>query len=603
MIIKVIIVITFDFFCCLDLYIDFSIIQMSSYWKTDDIVRIGETEVSIPSENGLSYSAGQKVSLMIPPSVKFLSGKDSYVEFDVKISLPAGKKPTRLQLDEMGASCLFENIRVYDGTRGNLIEEVQDYNTAVAVDYSYNADDSLRAVRCLQENATQRMPRSAGNQGTTMSKKADVHTNPYFRKIATPGTTAFADTDFLTAKCVVPLHLGCFQDKIFPCMMTSGLYLEFDLAPAERVIKQLDSVSQFTRLGLNPIFHGVSAAGTDWGTDGTNRGNIFLTKDNSQTTAENCPFVVGETIDFCNIATGVAYGFGSATSMSAEMTISEIVVDSTFVKIVVNNVNNPAGGTAITSGNFCLVSTSVSREASSYPASYQVSNFNLIAHQIDLDPSYEAGMLAKAREGKSIEFDIYSKTCYKHSSLASDTQATWNVFANNSRAQSMIVVPTDATIYNSKSLIAGEGTYEIIKGSDTQDLKRASHRSGYTGINDGLTETQYMIDGRLTPSRPVSTRKIATKQSIDAFHCFELEKSLSNAGIDPLSFVEFQDNFVMGRAFGLMNGAMDLRGKDLSVQLKYDSTITTPDKPKLYKTFVYHIRKLTIRGGAVAVEF
>jgi hypothetical protein len=112
-----------------------------------------------------------------------------------------------------------------------------------------------------------------------------------------------------------------------------------------------------------------------------------------------------------------------------------------------------------------------------------------------------------------------------------------------------------------------------------------------------------MIDGRLTPSRPVSTRKIATKQSIDAFHCFELEKSLSNAGIDPLSFVEFQDNFVMGRAFGLMNGAMDLRGKDLSVQLKYDSTITTPDKPKLYKTFVYHIRKLTIRGGAVAVTF
>jgi len=138
--------------------------------------------------------------------------------------------------------------------------------------------------------------------------------------------------------------------------------------------------------------------------------------------------------------------------------------------------------------------------------------------------------------------------------------------------------------------------------SSTQDLKRASHRSGYTGINDGLTSSQYVVDGRLVPSRPVLTTKIATKNSIDAFHCFELEKSLSNAGIDPLSFVEFADNFCMGRAFGLQNGAMDMRGKDLAVQLKYESPVTAPEKPKMFKTFVYHIRRLVIRNGAVSVE-
>ena len=574
---------------------------MTSYWKTDDIVRIGETEVSVPSENGLSYSAGQKVSLFIPPSVKFLSGKDSYVEFDVKINLPAGKKPTRLQLDEMGASCLFENVRVYDGTRGNLLEEVQDYNTAVAVDYSYNADDSLRNVRALQECATTYQPRCAGTEGTTQSRKADLHTNPYF-KPNPAGNVVFSDADFLTAKCCVPLHLGCFQDKIFPCMMTSGLYLEFDLAPAERVIKQLDSVSAYTRLKLSPVFQGKNATGDSWGNDGTNRGDIFLKTDNNINSVADCPFVVGETVDFCNIATGALYGFGTATSMSAEMTIASISVDSGFVKLVVNNVNNPAGGTAITSGNFVLVSTAVSREASTYGATYTVSNFNMICHQIDLDPSYEAGMIAKAREGKAIEFDIYSKTCYKHSILAADKQVAFQVFAQNSRAQSMIIVPTDATIYNSKSLIAGQGTYAIIKGNANQDLARASHRSGYTGINDGLTSSQYVIDGRLVPSRPVLTNKIATKNSIDAFHCSELEKSLSNAGIDPLSFVEFQDNFCMGRAFGLQNGATDLRGKDLGVQLKYESAVSVPEKPKLFKTFIYHVRRLTIRNGAVSVE-
>ena len=568
---------------------------MSSYWKTDDIVRIGETEVSIPSENGLSYSPGQKISLFVPPSVKFLSGKDSYLEFDVKISLPAGLPPTRLQLDEMGASCLFENIRVYDGTRGNLLEEVQDYSTAVSVDYSYNADDSLRAVRALQECATVHVPRTQGTEGSTMSRKADLHTNPYFRP-AEDGTTVFSDSDMLTAKCCVPLHLGCFQDKIFPCMMTSGLYLEFDLAPAARVIKQLDSVSAFTRLNLNPVFQGINAAGDPWAADDTNRGNIFLQTKNSVLDIKSCPFVVGETVKFAAIGTGAVYD-----GLSATMTIASISVDTGFVKVVVNNVNNPTGGTAITTGNFCLVSTSVSKQASDYGASYSVSNFNLIAHQIDLDPSYEQGMIAKAREGKAIEFDIYSKTCYKNSILAADKQVAFQVYAQNSRAQSMIIVPTDATIYSSKQLIAGEGTYQIVKGSNEQDLARASHRSGYTGINDGLTSSQYQVDGRLVPSRPVLTTKIATKNSIDAFHCYELEKSLSSAGIDPLSFVEFLDNFVIGRAFGLQSGAMDMRGKDLAVLLKYDSAVTVPAKPKLFKTFVYHVRKLVIRNGSVEV--
>jgi len=571
---------------------------MSSYWKTDDIVRIGETEVSVPSENGLSYSPGQKISLFVPPSVKFLSGKDSYLEFDVKISLPAGLPPTRLQLDEMGASCLFQNIRIYDGTRGNLLEEVQDYNTAVAVDYSYNADDSLRAVRALQECATVHNPRSQGTRGNTMSRKADLHTNPYFRPIVS-GTTVFSDSDMLTAKCCVPLHMGCFQDKIFPCMMTSGLYLEFDLAPAERVIKQLDSVSGNTRVTLNPVFQGVDAAGTGFANDATaTMDTIFLKADNSVLDVGSCPFVVGEQVNFAPKDTGVAY----THILGGPMVIASIDISGGFVRLTVNSVTNAVAGEAITSGNFVVISESVSAQASSYPASYTVSNFNLICHQIDLDPSYEQGMIAKAREGKAIEFDIYSKTCYKNSALASEKQLTFQVFAQNSRAQSMIVVPTDATIYSSKQLIAGEGTYEIVKGSTTQDVRRLSHRSGYTGINDGLTSSQYVIDGRLVPSRPVLTTKIATKNSIDAFHCFELEKSLSNAGIDPLSFVEFQDNFVLGRAFGLQNGAMDMRGKDLAVQLKYESTVTNPAKPKLFKTFVYHVRKLVIRNGAVEVQ-
>ena len=45
---------------------------MSNYWRADDVVQIGETKVEISSENGLSFSGGQKISLFVPPSVKLL---------------------------------------------------------------------------------------------------------------------------------------------------------------------------------------------------------------------------------------------------------------------------------------------------------------------------------------------------------------------------------------------------------------------------------------------------------------------------------------------------------------------------------------------------
>ena len=34
-----------------------------SYWRVDQVAQIGEEKVQIPSENGLSYTSGQKITL------------------------------------------------------------------------------------------------------------------------------------------------------------------------------------------------------------------------------------------------------------------------------------------------------------------------------------------------------------------------------------------------------------------------------------------------------------------------------------------------------------------------------------------------------------
>ena len=590
---------------------------MSLYWRADDTVKVGETKISIPSENGLSYSPGQKIQIFVDPQTKFMDGKESYLNFDFKISLPDGAVPTRLQLDKMGGNALINNIRIYDGSRGNLLEEVNAYDCMCAVSYDYNTDKNLKNFRALREGGGVHQPYNRGTEGTSISAMSNTLTNPYFKKTTGNQSTTFSDSDFLTAKLNIPLQTGIFADSetIFPVMMTNGLYIEIDLNDAPKVLKQLESVNRNIRTGLGPIFHSVNGSSTpDNLSNGSTLSTFYVFADNSLDGADavaKCPFVVGETIGFCRTDNnGSTIGFASGDCTISSINLSTAANGGNgLVEITIapGRASDSGAGNDLMSGEYVVFSKACDG-ATSYDASYTVSNVNLVVSQVHLDPGYEAGMIAKVNGGQAIEFDIKSATNYKHSILASDRQTTFQVFANNSRAKSLLVVPTDSTVYNTAEQICGKTSYPIkgtnaseTTGKDSQDTCLVNDRTGYTGISDRLSSYQYVIDGKRVPSREVSTKKIATKQSIDAFHLYELEKTLDNAGIIPRSFASFQDNFCFGRAFGVQNGAMDLRGQDLQVILKYQET-DAPLKPKMFQSFIFHLRRLMIRSGGVEVQ-
>ena len=588
---------------------------MSSYWSADDSVRIGETKVSVPSENGLSYSPGQKIQLFIDPSTKYMDGRETYLSMNVKISLPAGKAPTRLQLDKC-SSVLIKNLRIYDGSRGQLLEEISDYASYVAVKYDYDKDKNVENMRALKEGCAVHTPENRGTEGTTRSAMANTVTNPWFKSTTGNQSTTFSDTDFLDAKICIPLHSGIFgnSETIFPIAMTNGLYLEIDLNDSANILKQLDSVMRDVRTPLNPHFHSLNGSSTpDTWTAGTETTSIYVdTKNNLDgvNRVSRFPFCVGEKFKFCKANNN---GSGSAFHGDVPLTISAINLSQSanasagLIEVQFQNASVKAGAKTITS-DYVMYSTSVAEE-SSYDASYRVSNVNLIISQVQLDPAYERGMIQKVREGKAIEFDIPSVTNYKHSILASDRQVSYQVFAQNSRAKALMVVPQDSSVYTSAQLISASGTYVISgtnytseTGKNAEDTCVASTRSAYTGISDRISSLQYTINGRRQPNREISLKKIATKESIDALHLYELEKVLDNSAIQPKSFSEFQNNFVFGRGFsaGGQNGVLDLRGKDLGVIVKY-LTSDSPDKPKMFQSYVAHLRRLVLRQDSVEV--
>ena len=52
-----------------------------SYWRNEELESVKQTQRAITSRNGLSYSGGQRVELVVPSNIKLFDGRKSYLNF------------------------------------------------------------------------------------------------------------------------------------------------------------------------------------------------------------------------------------------------------------------------------------------------------------------------------------------------------------------------------------------------------------------------------------------------------------------------------------------------------------------------------------------
>tara|TARA_R110000782_G_scaffold58970_2_gene122707 strand:- start:1434 stop:3254 length:1821 start_codon:yes stop_codon:yes gene_type:complete len=604
---------------------------MSSYWRNEEKIKVSQTQVSIPSTNGRSYSAtagtgGRRIDFEIPPSVKFMDGKNSYLQFDVKLGV--GANPTRLQLDPfIGGQSLVKNLRIMD-SQGTLLEEISDYNAKVQIQYSYDSDDSLKKMRALKEGCLVSTIGNGGTLGTSVSNNIDLYSNPYYKPVAVvpPARDWGTPDDFLTAKVSLPIHSGIFADssKIFPVMLCGGLRVEIDMEDPARCIKQLDSVNRHRRMKQNPIFHGIDAIASPLPIAATDRDTIYLGKQNNMRVISDCPFVKGERIGLCSATDPTAQCVLTNAADVVELpTITNISVVGGYVVLTTTVFRNqggaaPAGGRVAATNDTIVYSAAADTKvvngadveqlakSTKYDATVSISNAALIVQQVQVDPRYEAGMMSKMREGGAIEIDIHSVTNYKHSLLKSNRNGTINLASSNTRVKSSIIMITDAETYDTADLIGGLGTtYD--EERTTMDGRLHSIRSGQVGIIDELTSYNMLLDDKLIfGGRPIVVSKINKGVSISAQPLTELEKALNQAKITPRSFVDYNRNFLIGRAYGLYDGVANLNNKTNQLQLLYnESSAAGVDRPpkhdKLIYAFQFHLRRIIIKGDSVSV--
>lgn len=590
---------------------------MAQFWTADEKIPISQTKVSIPAEHGLEYSPGQKCEFHLPPSIGFFQPKESYLNLTVKLQKDPSNDPTRLQLDaETGLQVLLRDVRIYSGGAGRqLLEEYQNMNVFTALKYDYETNDTLKAKRGLTEGATVYNKQQRFTTGVEETPQNNVDQNPYFEPLPESASfsTAWTNSSYQEVKALLPLHTGIFQnDKIFPIAMTEGLVVEIIFEDARRVFRTLDQTNRYRHLLGNPFFH--STNGSNSGPDEPAAANgsafteFYVRRDNCQGWSGDIsafPFVIGEEFRFINASTGVDNPSIASGSTAAKIKRIEYVGGTTnAIKVTVEGATGYRP-TAKLDQEHVMYSMSVI-SATSYNPTYLISNAEFVIQQVEMPSGYTSKLQQMMKGGGVMNYDFVSATNYKISQLKSERVANLRLPLNQSRAKSIICIPTDASASGTKELLQSSATYithyDLFSDSSTRAWNaNRSQRTGLVGCVDELTSYQMFYAGKLNPNRKVFTNKIATKSSIDQQPLIELEKALVMGGIKPYSMLKYRENFAIGRAFSLQNGVYDTRGTDFSLQVEYQET-TAPTVDKLWNCWCIHLRRIAISGSAIALQ-
>lgn len=579
-----------------------------SFWKAEGKIPIEQTSKSVTALNGLEFKSGQELRIKVPPTTQFIKADECYLQGDFFIDhgRTASDHKTCLQLDErVAGSSIIKDISIYTSAeKGSvLLEQITNYNSMVSIMRDYDTNDSDKKKRALTEGATVWKPQTRGTQGTTRSECADcTDTNPFFTQSTNAsGNKVSSDSfQFVKTKLCIPLETGIFRSEKVWVNMLTGLEIVITLEDAYKVLRPLDNAMRYRRLRLNPVFHSLngSTAPDDWA-NASSSDRFYIEKTNSQIAPYQCPFVVGERINFAKNTNNVIGDMDSAmivTQINASSTadggagLLEIVLDST-------KTNN---GSDIESGLWYVYSDSISEANALFHPDYTFSNVELVVQELDMGSAYVQAVMSSMKEKGMIVHDILSAQNYKYSQNKDDLVANIRLPLVNARAKAIVCVPTDATVYSTKSLMSGSGTYDI--GAETGVDKTLFAVDQMRGISDHITDYQFMYAGRLQPSRPVRCSKTSSKFSIDAQPLIETTKALQQSNVSAKSLSEYNRNFVVSRALALNSGVYDTRNKDFTLMVNYQG-VTPPTKNKLWNNYCFHLRRIYIRGDSVSVDY
>ena len=539
------------------------------------------------SGNAFRHGQNQKIRFHVDGSqIPMCDMTASYLQFFVQ----AVDTNHKVQLNR-SAEQLIHQVRTY--VNGQEVESIDEYSHLCAISQDYAETD-------MDQQSKSVFTHQNGGAGL-LSRGRGTVANPLVQG---------------RIKCQVQLkHSGVWGSEYdFPfTAFDNGVDLELELEdPARCLTAQMPVVD----IPCDPVrLDGAGATASVFVTPDrlhpdrlTTNGAEYVEKLAEPpypkwTDLDDFPLMVGDSVEVSyRLNTGAQVDYGAAIPITAiaivggkvqvSLAIGGLTADASMWDIKLRlsqtalNGDGTGGLTALTSN-------------------YEVTDPILVLRKLEV-PAQQLQILAQRSVQGSLQFDLSTWTCYKHSAPAMET-STVPIPCRATRGKAIILQPKvdGGTVYMGK-----EKVYPFDWGGGFGT--RSGHRGGALAtagqVGNVLRNYQFQFGQTRRPNIPVDLRNTALPQRYPAQEGLtELDKALK-VSMGTSRLTKFRENFLIGRSTSAYGSSEDYSPAEILCYFNYFSTepgggLIAPQQPIQWLIWCYHVRRIQGAQGGVEVYY
>ena len=461
-------------------------------------------------------------------------------------------------------------LQTYDGL--NILEEVDEYSSRVAMEYSYAQDESVITDRELNEG----LSLTSNNQ------------NQLFWA-AQPTPTATITTSVAAKKVAIsqPLYSGILgkAGRVVPVAAMGGLRLTMETNSL------MKSVSDFSR----GVFADGYLVGDAVAKAAANNASLDHTIDVELQAAvgvvngNTFPFAVGDRLYVSDGDEAAGWSLGMVLSVgingaNPKITIrpdvpvstnltDDLTKDSTKIYVKATDRWN-----AWTPGaNFAGPAAAIvaAKAAAQVAIDYTIEDVEMVVEQVQPPSGYVDAMVKKINSSEGLELNYKNTTLYKVNVVGTNGLLNISIPNMAKRGYAVNCMPLNST--------------------DTLD------GNNLTAVGaDGAQTYQFVVNGQLTPDQRCSMRRMSLSPAfVEQLHLQEVRKALLNSGVDIKSLQNAEKNVLISRAFSKYGATSDTTKSDLSLRVEY----TGATRQKTFNCYFCSMRTLIIKANEMQVVY
>jgi len=452
-----------------------------------------------PDAQGVDIKANGKGTsqfiFTIPDYLNFVNPESLRLRFDLQMKGRGLPKP------DPAAACssLFRHMRVQTQNGLNLLEEISEYSSRVAMEYSYAQDDGVIHNREL-------------NEGLSITNNAaqQLFWNPQ----PLPSATIDAENTSKKVGISLPLWSGILgpDASVVPVAALGGCKLTME---TNNLKKSIRLASDSGKTGRKSASVKTQVEAADWS-------NALLTHvvDIVTTTAAttNSGFEVGDAIYYYTAGVDTLIGIVvSVGNAGGDMTIkvrANVPINTAGPLLAVNaklytlpkdrfegwspGVNMQGGGTN-TAINLAVAQAAVKID-------YTITDLEMIIEQVQPPQSYVDDMVRKINSSTGLIMNYKNTTLHKVNLVGTTGLLNASIPNTSKRVYSINAMPLASTdTYDGGNLVAQP---------------------------DNIEAYQFVINDQLVPDQKVPLSRLSmTPAYVEQLHLQELRKSLINSGV------------------------------------------------------------------------